>query len=88
MILFLSFGDFVKKYSLQSKIYNIYYNVEDLSDILSLSAYSVLRELNAAHILSLDPSFLGQIVTAYGFNQEPYIWAQAQFSTDSLINLT
>jgi len=86
--LILSFGDFVKKYSLQSSVYNIFYNVEGLGDILSLSAYYVLRELNAAHLLSLSPTSPGLVVTADGFNQEAYLRAQVQFGTDALVNST
>lgn len=84
----LSFGDFVKKHSLQSSVYNIYYNVEGLGDILSLPAYYVLRELNAAHLLSLAPASPGLIISANNFNQEPYLRAQARFSADALVSST
>ena len=82
----LPFGDFVKKYSLQSSVFNIYYQAEGLGDILSLPAYYVLRELNAAHLLSLSPSSQGFVVTTAGDNQEPYLKAQAKFGTDALVS--
>ncbi|MCJ1420227.1 hypothetical protein MMC32_006584 [Xylographa parallela] len=85
--LLLSFGDFVEKYSLQSSIYNIFYNVEGCGDVLSLPAYYVLRELNAAHLLALSPTSPGLVVTTEG-NQEAFLRAQAQFGTDALVNST
>ena len=84
----LPFQDFVEKYSLQSSVYNIYYNVEGLGDVLSLPTYYVLRELNAAHLLALSPSSPGLVATTDGFNQEAYLRAQAQFGIDALVNST
>ena len=84
----LSFGDFVKKYSLQSSVFDIYYQAEGLGDTLSLPAYYVLREMNAAHLLALQPSSPGLLVTTAGDNQEPYIKAQAKFGTDALVGST
>ena len=86
--LVLSFGDFVSKYSLQSSVYNIFFNVEGLGDILSLPAYYVLRELNSAHLLALSPSSQGLLTTADGFNQEAYLGAQSQIGTDALVSST
>ena len=47
-----------------------------------------MRELNAAHLLALSPTSPGLVVTADGFNQEPYLRAQVQFGTDALVNST
>lgn len=66
-------------------MFDIYYQAEGLGDTLSLPAYYVLREMNAAHLLALKPSSPGLIVTTAGDNQEPYLKAQAKFGTDALV---
>ncbi|KAH8909383.1 FAD dependent oxidoreductase family protein [Coniochaeta sp. PMI_546] len=84
----LPFGDFVKKYSLQSSVFNIFYNAEGLGDLLSQPTFYVLRELGPGYLRSLSPDSNGSIITADHFNQEPYLRAEAQFGNDSLVSST
>lgn len=84
----LTFSEFIEMYSLQSSVYNIFFNVEGLGDVLSLPAFYVLRELNVAHLLGLQPSSNGFIMTKKQNNQEVYLRAQADFGPDALVNST
>ncbi|KAJ5117421.1 hypothetical protein N7448_011053 [Penicillium atrosanguineum] len=74
--LLLTFGDFVKKYSLQSGMFNIFFNVEGLGD------------LNVPHLIGLDTSSKGLAVTSTQNNQQAYLLAQAEFGSSALVNST
>ena len=44
-----------------------------------------LRELNIAHLIALDPSSKGLIITTAQNNQEAYLRAQAQFGQNAFV---
>lgn len=83
--LLLTFGDFIKKYSLQTIAYSIYSNSLGIGNILQQLTVNVFKIFDAAY---LDGLRGGDVVTANHDNGELYVKALAELGSNALLSST
>lgn len=83
--LLLTFGDFIKKYSLQNIAYSIYINSLGIGNILQQLTVNVFKIFDVAFLDGLSG---GDVVTARHDNGELYVKALAELGSNVLLSST
>ena len=83
--LLLTFGDFIKKYSLQNIAYSIYSNSLGIGNILQQLTVNVFKIFDAAYLDGLKG---GNVVTSNHDNGELYVKALAELGSNALLSST
>ena len=81
----LTFGDFIRKYSLQNLAYGVYTNALGVGNILQQLTVNVFKIFDAAY---LDGLRGGDVVTSNRDNGELYVKALAELGSNALLSST